>query len=169
MAAEKSIIRTLKQMLNNDAIMYYILWKYAPDAIPEEDNIKTYSDLCNKYKALQGRTEQSVEKSLYKEEVQAAIKVLLKRLDGKRDIELLNKYYDLAMGGDVQALKAYIDYEILYSRVQHYSLVGFLWSMRKLSPFPTRRIKKASHRKCDLRICVCAYVRIYVISVCFFA
>ncbi|MBP3630016.1 MAG: hypothetical protein J6J23_00860 [Clostridia bacterium] len=111
MAAEKSIIRTLKQMLNNDAIMYYILWKYAPDAIPEEDNIKTYSDLCNKYKALQGRTEQSVEKSLYKEEVQAAIKVLLKRLDGKRDIELLNKYYDLAMSGDVQALKAYMEFK----------------------------------------------------------
>ena len=110
MAAEKSIIRTLKQMLNNDAIMYYILWKYAPDAIPEEDNIKTYADLCNKYKALKGRAEQSVEKSLYKEEVQSAIKLLLKRLDGKRDIELLNKYYDLAMSGDVQALKAYMEF-----------------------------------------------------------
>lgn len=36
---------------------------------------------------------------------------MLKRLDGKRDIELLNKYYDLAMSGDVQALKAYMEFK----------------------------------------------------------
>ena len=36
---------------------------------------------------------------------------MLKRLDGKRDIELLNKYYELSMAGDVQALKAYMDFK----------------------------------------------------------
>lgn len=48
---------------------------------------------------------------LYKEDVQAGIRYLLKRLDGKRDIELLIKYYDMALGGDVQALKAYMDFK----------------------------------------------------------
>ena len=110
-SSEKSMMGTLKQMLNNDAIMYYILWKYAPDILPDNENIKNYADLCNKYETLKGRTEQSIEKSLYKENVQAAIKLLLKRLDGKRDIELLNKYYDLAMSGDVQALKAYMEFK----------------------------------------------------------
>ena len=105
---------TLKQMLNNDAIMYYILWKYAPDILPDNENIKNYADLCNKYETLQGRTEQSIEKSLYKQNVQDAVKFLLKRLDGKRDIELLNKYYEKAMGGDVQALKAYMEFKAVF-------------------------------------------------------
>lgn len=113
-SSEKSMMGTLKQMLNNDAIMYYILWKYAPDILPDNENIKNYTDLCNKYETLKGRTEQSIEKSLYKENVQAAIKLLLKRLDGKRDIELLNKYYEKAMGGDVQALKAYMEFKTAF-------------------------------------------------------
>ncbi len=113
-SSEKSMMGTLKQMLNNDAIMYYILWKYAPDILPDNENIKNYADLCNKYETLQGRTEQSIEKSLYKENVQAAIKFLLKRLDGMRDIELLNKYYKKAMDGDVQALKAYMEFKTAF-------------------------------------------------------
>lgn len=113
-SSEKSMMGTLKQMLNNDAIMYYILWKYAPDILPDNENIKNYADLCNKYETLQGRTEQSIEKSLYKQNVQDAVKFLLKRLDGKRDIELLNKYYEKAMGGDVQALKAYMEFKAVF-------------------------------------------------------
>ncbi len=65
----------------------------------------------NNYKNFETRTEQSFEKALFKEDVQAGVKYLLKRLDGKRDIDLLNKYYDLAMSGDVQALKAYMEFK----------------------------------------------------------
>lgn len=113
-SSERSMIGTLKKMLNNDAIMYYILWKYAPDILPDNENIKDFADLCNKYETLQGRTEQSIQKSLYKQNVQDAVKFLLKRLDGKRDIELLNKYYEKAMGGDVQALKAYMEFKTTF-------------------------------------------------------
>ena len=65
----------------------------------------------NTYKNFENRTEQSFEKALFKEDVQSGVKYLLKRLDGKRDVDLLNKYYSLAMNGDVQALKAYMDFK----------------------------------------------------------
>lgn len=107
---EKSILSALKEITKSDAETYYILFRYAPELLPAE-NIKTYQDLKSNYAAFENRTEQSLEKGLFREDVQSAIKYLLKRLDGKRDIELLNKYYSLAMGGDVQALKAYMDFK----------------------------------------------------------
>lgn len=107
---EKSILSALKEITKSDAETYFILFKYAPELLPAE-NIKTFEDLKSNYAAFENRTEQSLEKGLFREDVQSAIKYLLKRLDGKRDIELLNKYYSLAMGGDVQALKAYVDFK----------------------------------------------------------
>ena len=74
-------------------------------------DIKSFDDLKNTYKNFENRTEQSFEKALFKEDVQAGVKYLLKRLDSKRDVDLLNKYYYLAMNGDVQALKAYMDFK----------------------------------------------------------
>ena len=52
--------------------------------------------------------------ALYYEDVQAAVKFLMQRLAGKRDAELLNKYYELAMSGDTQALKAYVTFRGTY-------------------------------------------------------
>lgn len=108
---EKSMISALKEITRSDAETYYILWKYAPTLLPQNEKIKSFEDLTSTYKNLENRTEQSFEKALFKEDVQNAIKFLLKRLDGKRDIDLLNKYYELAMGGDVQALKAYLGFK----------------------------------------------------------
>lgn len=110
---EKSILSALKEITKSDAESYFILFKYAPELIPA-DNIKTFEDLKSNYATFEGRTEQSLEKSLFREDVQKAIKYLLKRLDGKRDIELLNKYYNLSMSGDVQALKSYLDFKKKY-------------------------------------------------------
>ena len=109
--SEKSILPALKDMTHSDSESYYIIWRYAPELLPSNENIKTFEDLKSTYKCFENRTEQSLEKALFKEDVQAGVKYLLKRLDGKRDIDLLNKYYDLAMGGDVQALKAYMDFK----------------------------------------------------------
>lgn len=108
---EKSIFAALKKITKTDCEAYFILWKYAPELLPNYENIHSFEDLTNTYKQFMGRTLQSCEKMLYKEDVQAGIKYLLKRLDGKRDIELLNKYYELSMAGDVQALKAYMDFK----------------------------------------------------------
>lgn len=109
--AEKSILSALKDITHSDAESYFIIWKYAPELLPNNEIIKTFHDLKNNYKNFEKRTEQSLEKALFKEDVQAGIRYLMKRLDGKRDIDLLNKYYTLAMGGDVQALKAYMDFK----------------------------------------------------------
>lgn len=108
---EKSMLISLKEITKSDAEAYFILWKYAPELLPEGETLKTFDDLKNKYAQFENRTEQSMEKATYKEDVQAATRYLLKRLDGKRDIALLNKYYDLSMSGDVQALKAYIEFK----------------------------------------------------------
>ena len=106
--AERSIIRALKDITRSDAETYYIIWKYAPDLLPADKNIKSYADLAANYRDFDGRTEESFEKALLKEDVQAGVRYLLKKLEFRRDLDLLNKYYDLSMNGDTQALKAYI-------------------------------------------------------------
>lgn len=108
---EKALLPALKDITHSDAEAYFIIWKYAPQLLPNGDNISSFDDLKNTYKNFESRTEQSMEKALFKEDVQAGIKYLLKRLDSKRDVDLLNKYYELAMSGDVQALKAYLLYK----------------------------------------------------------
>jgi hypothetical protein len=108
---EKSILCALKEITHSDAEAYFIIWKYAPELLPNSDTIKSFEDLQNTYKNFENRTEHSFEKALFKEDVQAGIKYLLRRLDCKRDVDLLNKYYSLAMNGDVQALKAYMDFK----------------------------------------------------------
>lgn len=111
---ETGLINAIKRITNNDAETYYIIYLYAKELLPKGDEIKSYADLQNVYAAFKNRTEQSCQKFLYKEDVQQGIKYLLRRLDGKRDTALLNKYYELAMSGDVQALKAYMDFKKSY-------------------------------------------------------
>ena len=108
---EKSLIMALKEITRCDAEAYFILWKYAPMLLPNGAEIRTFEDLKKTYKNMENRTEQGLEKALYKEDVQAGIRYVLERLDGKRDIDLLNRYFELAMSGDVQALKAYREFK----------------------------------------------------------
>lgn len=109
---EKSILSALKDITHSDAEAYFIIWKYAPELLPNSDTIKSYEDLKNTYKNFENRTEQSFEKALFKEDVQAGVKYLLKRLDGKRDVDLLNKYYSLAT--DASKIAVGSKYEIGY-------------------------------------------------------
>ncbi len=111
---EKSLIRAINDITNDNAETYYIIFLYAPEVLSADEPIETYEQLEAKYTCFADRTKQNMEKSLLKDDVQAGIRYLLKRLDGKRDVDLLNKYYQLAMGGDVQALKAYMDFKKVF-------------------------------------------------------
>ncbi len=112
---EKAIIQALKDITNSDMENYYILFLYAPELIPCEAEIKTYKDLVDNYPSyFKDLPEKRLQKILLKESVQEGISYLLKHLDKKRDTDLLNKYYDLAMSGDVQALKAYMEFKKEY-------------------------------------------------------
>lgn len=107
---ELSILTTLINMTSQpDA--YYIIWKYAPELIADNNNLDSFEKLQKRYSFFEKRTETGLEKTLYKEANQKAIKYLMQRLDKKRDIELLNKYFHLAMNGDTHALKAYMDFK----------------------------------------------------------
>lgn len=107
---DKSLLAALKEITTSEDVAYYIAFKYAPEIL-EKDNIKTFADLQTAYARFQSRDEKNMEKLLYKESSQKAIKYLLKRIDVLRDIELLNEYYKLSKSGNVQALKAYVDFK----------------------------------------------------------
>lgn len=106
---DKSILSALKEITKSDDVAYYIVFRYAPELLEKE--IKTYEDLQATYTHFENRSEKNLEKLLFKESSQKAIKFILKRIDTSRDIKLLNKYYELAEGGDVQALKAYMEFK----------------------------------------------------------
>lgn len=107
---EKSIIKVLRDYTNTDAEAYYILFVHAPELLPNED-IKTYEDLQAHYVCLSDKSESAMKRLMHREGSQKATKYLLKRLDCSRDINLLNQYYKLAMKGDVQALKMYMEFK----------------------------------------------------------
>ena len=110
---DKSLLVSLKEITTSEDVAYYIAYKYAPDIL-EKDNIKTFADSQAAYVRFQNRDEKNMDKLLYKESSQKAIKYLLKRLDTSRDITLLNKYYKLAEGGDVKALEAYLKFKTAF-------------------------------------------------------
>lgn len=110
---DKSLLAALKEITTSDDVAYYIVFKYAPELL-EKDDIKTYKDLQTAYARFGNRDEKNMDKLMYKESSQKAIKYLLKRLDTSRDITLLNKYYKLAEGGDVKALEAYLKFKVAF-------------------------------------------------------
>lgn len=112
-STETSIYQTLKQMINTDTKVYYVMWKYCPEYLKdsEKDPIETFDDLKNRYKVFNDSiTEKTCEKYMLEQGVQNAVKWLLKRLHQKKQIELYNAYYNKALSGDVQAFKAFEDF-----------------------------------------------------------
>ena len=106
---EQSIISHLKEMVKTDAKVYYILWKYAPNLLPNRD-IKTFDDLKTNYETFTaGMTEQSCNNWLFEQNVQTAVKWLLKRLHQEKLIELYNIYFENAKK-DTNAFKAFTDF-----------------------------------------------------------
>jgi acyl-CoA-binding protein len=105
---EQSVLKHLISLVHTQTKAYYILWKYAPELLPAK--FKTFDDLKNNYKVFTaGVTEKTAENWLMEENVQTAVKWLLKREHQKKLIELYNIYYDRAKE-DTNAFKAFIDF-----------------------------------------------------------
>ncbi|MCI1951216.1 MAG: hypothetical protein LKJ50_00525 [Clostridiales bacterium] len=105
---EESILMHLKNMVKTDTKVYYILWKYAPELLPQQ--FKTFDDLENNYKCFtKGVIEKTAENWLMEENVQTAVKWLLQREHQKKMIELYNIYFDKAKS-DTNAFKAFVDF-----------------------------------------------------------
>ena len=105
---EQSVLMHLKSMVKTDTKVYYILWKYAPELLPAK--FITFDDLKNNFKCFTaGVTEKTAENWLMEENVQTAVKWLLKREHQKKLIELYIISYDKAKT-DTNAFKAFIDF-----------------------------------------------------------
>lgn len=105
---EESILVHLKNMVKTDTKVYYILWKYSPQLLPQQ--FKTFDDLKENYKCYtKGVVEKTAENWLMEENVQTAVKWLLQREHQKKMIELYNIYFDRAKS-DTNAFKAFVDF-----------------------------------------------------------
>ena len=123
---ELSIYSKLKSLVKTDTKVYFIMWKYAPQILPNP-NLKTFEDLKGNYKAFtDGLTEQSCNNWLMEENVQTAVKWLLKREHQAKLIELYNTYYDKAKE-DTNAFKAFTDFsDKFFAEEQGSELLGIL-------------------------------------------
>jgi len=105
---EESVLLHLISLVHTQTKAYYILWKYAPELLPAK--FKTFDDLKNNYKVFTaGVTEKTAENWLMEENVQTAVKWLLKRENQKHMIELYNIYFERAKD-DTNAFKAFVDF-----------------------------------------------------------
>lgn len=106
---EQSIISKLKSLVRTDAKVYYILWRFAPHLLTDK-NIKTFKDLKETYKTFTtGMTETVCNNWLFEENVQSAIKWLLKRQHQEKMIQLYELYFEKAKE-DTNAFKAFTDF-----------------------------------------------------------
>lgn len=123
---ELSIYSKLKSLVKTDTKVYFIMWKYAPQLLPNP-NLKTFEDLKGNYKVFtDGLTEQSCNNWLMEENVQTAVKWLLKREHQAKLIELYNTYYDKAKE-DTNAFKAFTDFsDKFFAEEQGSELLGIL-------------------------------------------
>ncbi|MFU0833779.1 MAG: Leuk-A4-hydro-C domain-containing protein [Oscillospiraceae bacterium] len=123
---EVSIYQKLKSLVKTDAKVYFIMWKYAPQLLPNP-NLKTFDDLKGNYKTFtKGMTEQSCNNWLMEQNVQTAIKWLLKREHQAKLIELYNTYYDKAKE-DTNAFKAFIEFsDKFFAEEKDSELLGIL-------------------------------------------
>lgn len=123
---ELSIYSKLKSLVKTDSKVYFIMWKYAPQLLPNP-NLKTFDDLKGNYKTFtDGMTEVSCNNWLMEENVQTAVKWLLKREHQAKLIELYNTYYDKAKD-DTNAFKAFTDFsDKFFAEEQSSELLGIL-------------------------------------------
>ena len=86
----------------------YLLWLYAPYLLPKK--FKSFDELKEHYKMFPKITEEAAKIWLTEEPVQIALKELLKSQHNQKMVELYNKYYTLALEGDTQAFRCFIDF-----------------------------------------------------------
>lgn len=104
---EKSMFAELRERLGNDYMTYWVMWKYAPDLLPEK--YKTFNEFKEAFTAIQNAkvSERDCDKWLYYKKVQDTVKWLLKRQKGARMIELYNRWFEMAKT-DANALKEFM-------------------------------------------------------------
>ena len=124
---EQSILQRIKEMVRTDAKVYFILWKYAPQLLPDGSELKTFNDLKNHYKTFtDGMTEATCNNWLTEQNVQTAVKWLLKRLHQQKMIELYNLYFIKAKE-DTNAFKAFTDFsEKFFAQEKESELLSML-------------------------------------------
>lgn len=124
---EQSILQRIKEMVRTDAKVYFILWKYAPQLLPDGGELKTFNDLKNHYKTFtDGMTESTCNNWLTEQNVQTAVKWLLKRLHQQKMIELYNLYFIKAKE-DTNAFKAFTDFsEKFFAQEKESELLSIL-------------------------------------------
>lgn len=124
---EQSILQRIKEMVRTDAKVYFILWKYAPQLLPDGSELKTFNDLKNHYKTFtDGMTESTCNNWLTEQNVQTAVKWLLKRLHQQKMIELYNLYFVKAKE-DTNAFKAFTDFsEKFFAQEKESELLSML-------------------------------------------
>lgn len=98
---EKTLVKKLED-ITTDKKARWILWKYGVMY-----KGLSFEEISKKF--LGGIDEDIANEYLYEEEVQKAIKVLLKILHNQKMIELYNIYFERAKD-DTQAFKAFIDF-----------------------------------------------------------
>lgn len=112
--SEETVFAHIKGMVTKEEKAYYIIWKYAPQLIVGGEKIKTFNDLKTHFSGYfnqKNLDEKEAEGWLMLENVQSAVKWLLKRENQAKMIELYNVYYDKAKDGDVQSFKAFVDFQ----------------------------------------------------------
>ena len=96
----KSLIKQLSEVCP-DKKAYWILWKYG---LYEG----TFEEISKKF--LGGIDEKFTEQYIYQEDVQQAIKRLLKIMHNEKMIKLYETYYEKALEGDVNSAKFLMDF-----------------------------------------------------------
>lgn len=110
---EKSVLMALKDMVKSDGKVYYIMWKFAPELLPKytkEHPIITFEDLREAYPGAIKADERICKNYLYEQNVMEAVKWLYNRKHTQKMLNLYDKFYEKALGGDVQSFKAIADF-----------------------------------------------------------
>ena len=133
---EKSFITQLRERIGNDYMPYWILWKYAPNLLP--DKLDTFEDFYNKYQCIQVKklTERDCEKFLYYDKVQQAVKWLLKKQRGIKMIELYNHWFELAKS-DSNALREFLKLQDVFFKNDELSELETILRKTNVNPDDT--------------------------------
>lgn len=100
MRREQTLLQQLMEVTTKRKA-HWILWKYGLSKM-------SFDELSEKY--LDGVTEEKTKEYLFQEDVQQAIKRLLKIMHQEKMIRLYETYYDKAIKGDVNSAKFLMDF-----------------------------------------------------------
>lgn len=106
--SSESLHVELKNKLKSDSKVYYMLF-CDTDMLRDSDGkrIETYEQLKKRYKVFENVSEESCKKYKLDADYQSTEKFLLGKLHHQKMVDLYNRYYDLAMDGQANALKSF--------------------------------------------------------------